>query len=361
MNGLRIALVASNRFPIAQPFAGGLEAHVWHLARGLVDAGHEVTLFAGPGSDAELGCTQLAVRTIRLSEAAASDASSPGATFMADHHAYLHLMLDLAHAGRDGFDVVHNHSLHYLPIVQAPTLSMPMLCTLHTPPTSWLESAITASHGEGVAFAAVSRHTAQAWKPLVPKAEVVPNGIDVDLWRPGPGGPSLVWFGRLTPEKGPHLAVEAARSSGFPLVLAGPCSDPDYFRAEIEPHLDDRIRYAGHLDQAELAALVGSSAAALVTPAWDEPYGLVVAEALACGTPVVAFARGGIPEIVDDTCALLVPADDTRAMARAIPIAAGLPRSAARSRAVDVCSARVMIDRYLSLYHRMLDNQRATA
>src|SRR6185369_17221777 len=119
---MRIALIASNRFPIRQPFAGGLEAHVWHLARSLTHAGHQVSLFAAPDSDPSLDCAALQVRYLELSAAASTDPSMPGPAFMADHHAYLTLMLRLARDGTDEFDVIHNHSLHHLPVAMAPTL-----------------------------------------------------------------------------------------------------------------------------------------------------------------------------------------------------------------------------------------------
>ena len=158
---LRVALIASNRFPLCQPFAGGLEAHVWHLARALVERGHEVSLFAGSGSDLSLECAALTVRELMLSAAAQADPSASPAAFMADHHAYLNLMVQLADP-RSGFDIVHNHSLHHLPVAMAPTLGTPMLTTLHTPPTPWLESALDVTGSAGTRFAAVSRHTAAA-------------------------------------------------------------------------------------------------------------------------------------------------------------------------------------------------------
>jgi glycosyltransferase involved in cell wall biosynthesis len=283
----------------------------------------------------------------------------PARSFMNDHHAYLSLMLELAGVRCNDFDVIHNHSLHYLPLAHAPALSTPMICTLHTPPTPWLESAIAVTGGAGVQFAAVSRHTARAWAPLVPNVEVVPNGIDTDTWPLGVGGGRLVWFGRFTPEKGPHLAIDAARRAGRSLLLAGPLSDRSYFDAEVAPHLNERIRYLGHLPHTELAALVGCSAAALVTPMWDEPYGLVVAEALSCGTPVVAFARGGIPELVDGACGRLVAPGDTPAMAAAIKEAVTLPRARVRQRALERCSAGAMLSRYLTLYDHTIESLEA--
>jgi glycosyltransferase involved in cell wall biosynthesis len=359
VNGpLRIALIASNSHPIAQPFAGGLEAHVWHLVRGLEAAGHDVTLFAAPGSDAALGCTYLKADRIQLSAAAKADVAMPPAKFMADHHAYLKLMTELAGPAHYPFDVIHNHSLHYLPIAQAPTLSTPMVCTMHTPPTPWLESAIAVTGGAGVRFVAVSRHTAQAWSHLLPGLEVVPNGVDVDVWQLGTGGEHLVWFGRITPEKGTHLAIGAARRARRSLLLAGPISDAGYFRDDVAPLLDDRVRYVGHLPQQELAVMVGGAAAALVTPVWDEPYGLVVAEAMACGTPVVAFARGGIPEVVDDSSGRLVTPGDVAAMAAAIPDVLDVDRMQVRARAVSHCSAHTMLTNYLRIYDEVIVRER---
>jgi len=188
---LRIALIASNRFPIRQPFAGGLESHVWHLARALVRRGHTVSLFAGAGSDAVLGCGRLQVRELSLSETARGDVSMPASAFMADHHAYLTMMLELA-GGTGHFDVVHNHSLHHLPVAMAPMVPTPVLTTVHTPPTPWLESALAATAGTGTRLAAVSRHTAAAWSHLAHDIAVVPKrdrhrALAVGPRRPEPG------------------------------------------------------------------------------------------------------------------------------------------------------------------------------
>ena len=137
MRPLRTALIASARFAIAEPFAGGLEAHTWALAQGLRRRGHAVTVFAGAGSDPDLGVRQLTAARPRISDAARADVSMPARDWLDEHHAYLQLLLDLADHGQADFDVVHNNSLHYLPIAMARTLPVPMISTLHTPPTPW--------------------------------------------------------------------------------------------------------------------------------------------------------------------------------------------------------------------------------
>jgi glycosyltransferase involved in cell wall biosynthesis len=265
-------------------------------------------------------------------------------------------MLNLALSGARDCDVVHNNSLHYLPLAMTRALPVPMVTTPHTPPTPWLESAM-ASGPCPATFTAVSRCTAQAWRHAVPRAQVVLNGIDLNLWRPGPGGDPLIWSGRLVPEKGPDLAIAAARLAGVPLQLVGPISDPGFFTEHLEPLLGDGVEYLGHLTHRQLVEVVGQARATLVTPRWDEPYGLTAAESLACGTPVIGFARGGLPEVVDDTCAILVAPDDTKALAAAVGRHASLSRQASRSRAERHCPADRMIDAYEQLYRSLVAAQ----
>ncbi len=292
----------------------------------------------------------MSLRPLTLSPHARRDVSMPSELVMAEHHAYLALMLELADNGSARFDVVHNHSLHHLPVAMASSLGVPMVSTLHTPPTPWLESAIQLCESGAIRFVGVSSHTARSWRPVAGDIPVIHNGVDCERWPAGPGGNGLIWFGRVVREKGAHLAIEAARRAGRTLDLAGPVIDHDYYDTEVEPRLGDGIRYLGHLDQGALSQAVRHAAAALVTPDWEEPYGLVVAEALASGTPVAAFARGGISEIVDETCARLVPGGDVDALAQAIPVVERLSRTAARRRAVEHCSVAAMVRRYEALF-----------
>lgn len=355
-DGLRVCLVASCRFPIAEPFTGGLESMTWHLASELVRRGHEVSVFAAPGSDPGLGAVELPVATMP-DRPGRHDVDAPPYVEVAEHHAYLSLMLQLAgHEGAE-FDVLHNNSLHYLPVAMARSLPMPVLTTLHTPPLWWLESAVQMDDGNS-SFAAVSRHTAAAWAPIT-ESTVVPNGVDVGQWPAGPGGPTAVWSGRIVAEKAPHHAVLAARRAGIPIVLAGPILDRAYFLETVEPLLGPTATYAGHLAQHELASLVGSAGVAVVTPAWDEPYGLVAAEALSCGTPVAAYARGGLPEVLSTGTGRLAEPGKVDDLARAIREAMTLDRDACRAHAVAELSLTRMVDRYEDIYLQLADRRLA--
>lgn len=353
MSPVRICLVASNRNPICAPFAGGLESFTHGLATRLVRGGHEVTLFAGPGSDPGLPVRTLDVAAFVPSAAAMADRNAPAEQWLRDHHAYLALMLELA--GSDAFDVVHNTSLHHLPVAMARALPVPLLTTLHTPPLPWIESAFALARGAS-SFVAVSAFTARSWAHALPSTPIL-NGVDTaGCWRAGPGGDSGVWSGRLVPEKAPHEAIDACRAAGVPLRLAGPVSDPAYFRAEVAPRLGGGVEHVGHLGDRELAALVGSSGVALVTPAWDEPYGLVAAEAMACGTPVVAYARGALPEVVGREGGVLVPPGDVSALAGAVATAQRLDRGRVRRHAERTCSVDRMVTEYVAAYHRLLES-----
>ena len=357
MRRLRICLIASSRFPVAEPFAGGLEAHTHSLAKALQERGHEVSLFAAPGSDPRLLAEALVVDRFRSSDAARDDVAAPPEQWMSEHHAYLALMLELGRSAHHRFDVVHNNSLHHLPVAMASALPIPVATTLHTPPTPWLESAIRLAP-DSAHFVAVSRCTAEQWSGVA-APRVIMNGVDTAQWKAGPGGSGAIWFGRLVPEKAPHLAIEAARIAGLPLDLAGPAYDSEYFERMIAPWLDDRIRYLGHLSSAELVQHVGRSAVSVVTPRWEEPYGLVAAESMACGTPVAAFSRGALPEFVTRSSGRLAPADDVEGLAEAMLQASALSREETRRHAERMCSLETMVDRYEDLYDELATGVRA--
>lgn len=331
---LRVLVVAPSRHPLRQPHAGGLEACVWDRVRWLRERGHRVTLCAPEGSDflGEAEEFRLpAPAWTRLEDA--SDTMYPDG-YAAELSAAMDRALARVRADRHLFDVVDNHSLHGAPILWSRDTGVPVVTTLHTPP---LPEIVAASHAIGGRaphrFVTVSQFTARSWSSRGVDAFVFPNGVDPTQWRLGAGGTEWVWFGRIVPEKAPHLAIHAARRAGARLRLAGRIGDAAYFAREVEPLLGDGITYVGPLALPALCDLVGASAVALVTPVWAEPFGLVLAEALMTGTPVAAFDSGGISEVLGGMPGTaIVPVGDADALARAATALAA--RSGASRRGV---------------------------
>ena len=353
---LDIAIVAGVRFDTSEPHAGGLERQTDVLARSLQRLGHTVTVFAGSGTPTDVpgrgySVEPLVDEPIELSDVARADVSMPPEHFMIEHDAYLDLSDKLRNRS---FDLIHNNSLHYLPVVNDGC--HPMLHTLHTPPTPWLESAhqIGRRRRRGrMMTVSVSHDNAARWPGVVDR--VIHNGVDLDAWSFGEGnGGYAFWSGRLVPEKGAHLAIAAARAAGVRLLLAGPAHDAEYFQQTLVPEFGPDCVYVGHCLRDDTARYLREASVALVTPCWDEPFGLVVAEALACGTPVAAFDRGAISELLTENDGLTVAPNDVEALSDAIQVAMRLDRSACRKSAEDRFSATRMASRYADAYEDLL-------
>ncbi|WP_040159374.1 glycosyltransferase [Nigerium massiliense] len=344
---MRVVLIAHANEGVKQPFAGGLESMCWHLVQGLRERGIDVELYAGQGSDPDLRAHELPIHPFVLSADARADVAMPPERVVSEHFAYLDLMLSLE--ARSDVDIVHNNCLHYLPLAMASLLPSPMVTTLHTPPTPWLEPAARGLDDARARYVAVSEETRRAWSPIV-AARTIHNGVDTRRWTLGPGGDSLVWFGRIVPEKAPHRAIAIARAAGLRLTIAGPVWDRGYFDEAIAPQLGDGVEYAGHLTTAELNEVVGRSAACLVTSAWEEPFGLVAAEAMATGTPAVVFDRGGLPEVVARGGGAVVPEGDEAAAVDALRAVRRLDRRRVRDLCVRRFSLSRMVDDYVALF-----------
>ena len=337
---LRIALIAHLKYPIAQPYSGGLEMHTHLVARKLSAHGHDVTLFAAFGSNA---CTKI----VSVCDPTA------GLTGEDEHYveqgAYEQIVKQIA-AG--GFDVVHNNSLHFWPLLKQHSLP-PMVTVLHTPPFPTLAGAARAA-GNGC-YIAVSHALAAQWRGIVAETNVVPNGVELEMFAPaGPRStsPKAIWFGRIVPEKGLHLALDASKAAGLPLEIAGPIIDRTYWANEIAPRCDASVTYLGHLDHSTLRWHIARASVALVTPRWEEPFGLVAAEALATGTPVAAFRRGALPDVIGDAGCLATP-DNPLDLARAARAALLIDPALCRQRAEDALDCRAMISRYETIYDRI--------
>jgi glycosyltransferase involved in cell wall biosynthesis len=344
-----VAIIAAARFPIAEPFAGGMEAHTHQLADALAERGHEVTVYAAGGAG-RFRTRAMIAADFEPSPRSRLDVAAGPCDRLGEHHSYLDAMVDLATAGHD---LVHINAVHHLPFACTSLLPARSTATLHSPPTPWLESAIGIAHRRRnpPRLASVSESNANAWRD-VPIERVIPNGVDVERWCQGPGGDGAIWTGRVVPEKGPHVAIAACRTAGLALRIMGPIHDRAYFDELIAPQLGPDVEYVGHGTHAELIDAIGQASVAVVTPLWDEPFGLVVIEALACGTPVAALARGAMSELVDAEVGAL--ATDLDQLPGAIGRAVTRDRGACRQRAMARHSAVRMVDAYETWFDEVI-------
>jgi len=192
---------------------------------------------------------------------------------------------------------------------------------------------------------------------------LIPNGVPLPLFtfveKPGRDAP-LIFLGRIEEIKGPHLAIEIAQRTGLPLVIAGnvPSEHQAWFDDNISPHLNERIRYVGPVDDALKAQLLGNARALLMPILWDEPFGIVMAEAMACGTPVLGFRRGSVAEVVEHGVSGLV-VDDLDQMVEAVDQLPGIDRRACRARVHACYSQTAVAEAYLALYAQLLDRRGA--
>ena len=308
---LRIAVLAPPWIPVPPPGYGGIEAVVELLCEALVAQGHDVTLFAAPGS-------RSTARVHALLDEPHPDTIG-SALYESDHVACAWEQVDLAAAQHHPFDVLHDHS-GFTALAMADRIAVPVVHTIHGP-FDRDTSRFYRRHGRKATLVAISRSQAASAPAGVRISAVVPNPIAVDRWPLRTEKQDYVlWIGRMEPVKGAHRAIEAARLAGKNLVLAGPVQtgQEQYFREHIEPHIDgQRVRYVGEVTGAAKQQLYANAQALLMPVRWSEPFGMVMIEALATGTPVIAFPEGAAAEIVIDGKNGMLVADEPT-MARAI-------------------------------------------
>jgi glycosyltransferase involved in cell wall biosynthesis len=348
---VKIAILGHVRQRIAEPFAGGMEAHCWHLAKGLQDRGHEVTLFASGDSDPRFEIDAVVDTHY--------EATFPWAEHRGSAPLIAHLDAGYADAcdriAGGGFDVVHNNSLHRFPLEQRRTAIVPTVTSLHVPPYDALHWFVSASPSPRHRLTVTSARQLQAWWPqgAPAQATVLHNGIDPAKWPfVARGNAEAVWCGRMTPNKGPHLAARAARQAGIDLTLYGSIEDGDYWQAKIVPLLGPHVRYGGHLSGERLAVELGRASLFLFTPCWDEPFGLVAAEAMACGLPVAAFDMGAACEVIGEA-GVFAPAGNVDALAAAIAPAMAISRSTPRDRLLRLFTRDRWLNRCEELYREV--------
>jgi glycosyltransferase involved in cell wall biosynthesis len=314
------------------------------LTEGLVARGVDVTLFAT--ADSITRARLVAVAPHGYAEDTSIDAKV---------YECLHVATAFEQASKGAFDILHNQ-FDFLPLTYSRLVSTPLVTTVHGFSSERIVPVYRAYNSTThlVAISASDRRSDLEY------AATIHHGIPLDEFTFRAGrGEYLLFFGRIHPDKGASEAIDVARRTGQKLILAGIVQDAEYFRTAVEPFLDgEQIRYIGAVGPTQRDALLGSAMALLHLIRFDEPFGLSVVEAMATGTPVIAFRRGSMPELIDDGISgfLVAPGNIDRAVA-AVGRLDELDRKAARAQVEAHFSAERMVDEYLHLYQRLLGQE----
>ena len=334
---MNLAMLAPIAWRTPPEHYGPWESVAGLLTEGLVARGVDVTLFA------TLDSVTAAVLDGVCPHGYAEDPELDGRVWEA-----LHVSHALARSGE--FDLVHNH-LDWLPLAFSAHMRAPMVTTVHGFSGAGILPAYARSRSAFVAISESDRNDALDY------AGIVHHGIDLAAlpYRASPGD-DLVSFGRIHPDKGTADAIEIARRAGRRLVICGIVQDERYFADAVQPRIDgDHVVFLGSVGPQRRADVLGDAAALLHPIHFDEPFGLSVVEAMACGTPVVAYRRGAMAEIVDEGVTGYL-AHDVESAVDAVRAALRLDRASVRSRAATRFGADRMVEDYLCIYEALLSS-----
>ncbi len=340
---MRVGMIAPISWRVPPRHYGPWERVVSILTEGLVTRGIDVTLFA-------TGDSVTSARLVAVAPAGYSEDPSIDAKV----YEGLHIAAAFERAGE--FDLLHNH-FDFLPLTYSRLVETPVVTTIHGFSSERILPVFRAYNdiGHYVSISEADRD------PSLDYIATVYHGIPLGefTFRSEPGD-YLLFFGRIHPEKGAREAIAVARRSGRKLVIAGIIQDEEYFREAVAPFVDgDQVRYAGSVGPAERDALLGGAFALLHLISFEEPFGLSVVEAMATGTPVIAFPRGSMLEIiVDGTTGFLV--ESVEAAEEALRQVPGIDRAACRAHVEDRFSAERMVDDYIDVYREVIDGRRAS-
>ena len=337
---MRIVIIAPPWVAVPPPAYGGTEGVLDTLARGLHGTGHDVLLFTTGDSTCPVP------RASVLPQAVGVGAAGSATELRHVIHAY---------KAAAGADVVHDHTL-VGPVYADRFVGLPVLTTNHGPFQSELGDYYRAI-GDRTPIIAISHHQASTAEGI-PIAAVIHHGLDLERHPAGTGdGDYALFLGRMCPEKGVDTAIRVARRAGVPLRIAAKMREPAeqlYFDRRVRPLLGRDIDYVGEVGGVDKLALLGGATCLLNPIAWAEPFGMVMLEALACGTPVVATPMGAVPEIVDhDVTGFICSGEES--LAKAVVAAGDLDREACRQAVAGRFSARRMVADHLALYSAVSD------
>lgn len=357
---MRVAVIAPQVTAINEPQRGGSQAFVSDLARGLTRRGHDVHVYAASGSDipgAVVIDTGIDPESLAGTLYRASGTPVPGAgpDPAPAEEAFASVY---ARVRATRYDVVHNHAFDAPAVTLATGLGAPVVHTMHLPPDQAVAAALrrASRDGQRPAVATVSEFQARSWRQVLPVDAILPPLVPTAsiAWSRSPGT-GAVFAGRLSPEKGAAEAIDIARAAGVRIDVYGDVYDAGYAREQIGPRRDlPGVAVHPGVPRASLWTVMARAAVVLYPVAWDEPFGMAAAEAQACGTPVVAFRRGALGEVIaDGRTGFLVPPGDLRAAAGAIAAASGISRPACRDHAEAHLDLERSLDAHERLYRRV--------
>ncbi len=339
---MRVAILSPIAWRTPPRAYGPWEQVASSIAEGLVARGHDVTLFATADSVTAGHLVSVAPRGYE---------EDPSLNVKVYEGLHIARVMEQA----EHFDIIHNH-FDFLPLAWSRLIPTPLVTTIHgfSSPTILPVYREYDGHAFYVSISDADRD------PSLSYVATVYNGIRLEdlSFRPESGQYAVV-LGRIHRDKGVHLAIEAARTAGVPLVIAGIIQDPAYFRDEVEPHLDgSRIRFVGPVGPRERDELLGGGLALLHLVTFDEPFGLAMVESMACGTPVIAARRGSVPEVVvhGETGVIV---DDAATAVRALRDVRDFDRARCRSHVAERFTVDRMVDRYVDVYEEVLARWRA--
>ena len=345
---MRIAQIAPLHEAVPPKLYGGTERVVSFLTEELVALGHDVTLFASGDSETAAELVPIWPRALRLDPS------------IRDPIAPQMLLMEAVRRRADEFDVLHFH-LDYWSFSLFSRQRTPFVTTLHgrldLPELQPIFNAFP-----NVPVVSISDSQRRPL-PQARYAGTVLHGLPADLLTPQPGAKPayLAFLGRIAPEKGPDRAIRIARACGIPLKIAAKVdkADREYFEAVIRPMLAEGggIEMIGEISDRDKPAFLSGALALLMPIDWPEPFGLVMIEAMACGTPVIASNRGSVPEIIDDNRTGFIVEDEMGAIA-AVQRLAQLPRERVRAGFEARFTARRMAEDYLAIYRSLAAEQR---
>ena len=343
MRRLDVALVAPLVSPLCAATPYGNHSIIGDLASGLASRGHAVSVYCAEGSDAIDGARVVEIAVEREARRAFALLDPDRAPLPAMRRAFEALFARLREAGHDA---VSQHAFDAEAIELAEGL--PVLHTLHLPPM--VGAVLDAARRTSAALATVSLAMQRAWVDAGVPTIVLPNGVpDRDASSDQPRPIALI-AGRISPEKGTASAIRLARRSGLRPLVVGEPYDPAYHESSVRPLLR-RGELRAPVPRGELASLMARSAVTLCPIRWDEPFGLVAAEAQVVGCPVVAYRRGAMAEVVEDgVSGILVPPDDEDIFVAGIRRALGLRRARVRQSA----RRRLLLGPVIDAYERQL-------